>query len=499
MKNFILIFFLFSTVFLSGQEKPDRWCGTDFNQKMQKQLDDFVRDYYKNNNYERAAGVMKYIPVTLHLVARDDGEGHLTQEKAVLNMCVLNEQFAQANADLYFYIYQMQIVPNTAMSLGDAGDVGLYMNNQSLNIFIVNELPGLCGYYQPGGDFIYLNDACMGEDNSTFAHEMGHMLSLPHTFFGWEYEYEDYECNTQAPVNVGWNETELVDGSNCLDAGDRFCDTPPDFLAYRWNCDNDGFSSNCPHIDANGTPFLADGRFIMSYSDDNCALMNTGFSPDQVAAMHYNIDTERSNLILFNPTWTEISDSIQLLSPINDEQLEYRNWVRFEWAPVAGANRYLLQAKPGDLNNVSHHLDTIVEGTVFEDKQILLRDRIYKWRVQPLNEGFFCAPFSEYETFFTSDVIATNEISHITSFNIFPNPILKGENISISLNSEQEDNVQIQIVDVSGRILIEKNNIRIKHGENNLSMDPDPLSSGLYFIKIQNNNNRILTDKIFIQ
>jgi hypothetical protein len=58
-----------------------------------------------------------------------------------------------------------------------------------------------------GGGIVMLKDAGF----MTLAHEMGHYFGLPHTFEG-----------------AGMIGAELVDGSNCLTAGDGICDTPAD-------------------------------------------------------------------------------------------------------------------------------------------------------------------------------------------------------------------------------------------------------------------------------
>ena len=83
---------------------------------------------------------------------------------------------------------------------------------------------------------------------------------------------------------MGWGEVqavERVDGVNCDIAGDGFCDTPADYLNYRWNCNNQGLS-NVTQTDPLGEKLKSDGSLIMSYSSDVCSYR---FSEEQIAAM----------------------------------------------------------------------------------------------------------------------------------------------------------------------------------------------------------------------
>lgn len=68
----------------------------------------------------------------------------------------------------------------------------------------------ICGYAYLSGpnDRVIMDNDC-GDNTSTLAHELGHYFSLLHT-------------------HSTSNGDELVDGSNCLNAGDLFCDTPAD-------------------------------------------------------------------------------------------------------------------------------------------------------------------------------------------------------------------------------------------------------------------------------
>jgi len=96
---------------------------------------------------------------------------------------------------------------------------------------------------------------------NTLAHELGHALGIYHphtTLFG----------------------RELVDGSNCQEAGDLICDTPADPNLY------DKVTSSCRYtkfeLDSIGMPYVPNTQLIMSYSLKSC---RNSFSPQQVEKM----------------------------------------------------------------------------------------------------------------------------------------------------------------------------------------------------------------------
>lgn len=82
------------------------------------------------------------------------------------------------------------------------------------------------------------------------------------------------------------------------------------------------------------------------------------------------------------------------------------------------------------------------------------------------------------------------------SFNemsLFPNPTSELMNVTITLNKSEV--VEFQVIDITGKLvkilLIDK----IKAGKNNFSFSTDPLSNGIYFLKITSATKEILTQK----
>jgi hypothetical protein len=146
-----------------------------------------------------------------------------------------------------------------------------------------NEDGGLCGrgsFTTSSPQGVAMNNGCTGtSDNpSTFPHELGHFFDLFHT----------HETAFGA---------ELVDGSNCGSAGDKFCDTPADpGLDEGTNVNS---FPNCSYYgsatDGNGDSYNPDTSQLMSYAPKQC---RDSWSPEaeaKVVATLLNLRPELLN------------------------------------------------------------------------------------------------------------------------------------------------------------------------------------------------------------
>lgn len=132
-------------------------------------------------------------------------------------------------------------------------------------------------YLPPSADRIVLSK--LGGtlfDSKVFIHEMGHYLGLYHT---------------HGKTNNGTTD-ELVNGSNCLTAGDDVCDTPADPNVYNTT------TSNCVYFgtaqDLNQQSFLPDVGNHMCYAPKQC---RNHFSVGQMNRMAYTAFTDRAYLL----------------------------------------------------------------------------------------------------------------------------------------------------------------------------------------------------------
>ncbi|MBU6341214.1 MAG: hypothetical protein KGS48_06930 [Bacteroidetes bacterium] len=143
--------------------------------------------------------------------------------------------------------------------------VRAYHSDYRLNMYFVSIIPDFCGLASgsnadPVKSGVFIKKSCVSP--RTFAHELGHLFSLLHTFEG---------------------QNELVNGSNCATAGDQICDTPAD--PYKLYDILPAYVENCKFIfqgkDANNEYYLPDLGNIMSYYECNTC----GFTWGQLKRM----------------------------------------------------------------------------------------------------------------------------------------------------------------------------------------------------------------------
>ena len=96
-----------------------------------------------------------------------------------------------------------------------------------------------------------------------------------------------------------------------------------------------------------------------------------------------------------------------------------------------------------------------------------------------------------YETLVTGidETTAQNSVS----FNVFPNPI--NSNPCIELYLEKETLVQISILDIHGRLVTNIHQQEFHSGKNQMTLNADKLSPGIYFCQLQI-GNEVITKKM---
>ncbi|MCB0509497.1 MAG: hypothetical protein KDC82_01955, partial [Bacteroidetes bacterium] len=236
------VLFLLSVLLSTGAfSQNTSWCGTEISAEWMQAFYNRDKSHLtlKNGNYPEVV-----IPIEYHIVGDNNGNGYYSLEDLFRAHCELQELYNEAN--IKFYITEIEYINNTNYYNGNntSGLFQSYNNSNACNVFFVSSMDGVCGYsYVPenwdgsgwsgpnrGG--VMLANNCMDPGNTTYRHEMGHYLNLPHTFYGWE--GENAPSSTQnAPNSINGTPVERADGSNCENSGDGFCDTPPDYISDR--------------------------------------------------------------------------------------------------------------------------------------------------------------------------------------------------------------------------------------------------------------------------
>lgn len=473
----LLLFIPLLTGLLSLQAQT-QYCGTIQTEEDLQWLRNHQLNYVPTE--DNRGGTTYYIPVKVHIVGTDEGTGYYNLSYMYTQFCELNEHYAATG--FQFYIYgDLDYIDNTDYYIHDWFDGEDMMDNNNIsdvvNIYFVSDPAGNCGYFSPSDDGVAVAKSCAMPGGTTIAHEFGHFFSLPHTFYGWEWGTPDD------------NDQEWVNGDNCNFTADGFCDTPPDYLPYRWNCP--GPLQTDPH----GETFYSDGTFYMSYSNDECT---DKFSEEQQDAMRANLLGPRNDMLDFpEPTYVDITETPVLLAPEDMATNTYMNYTYIGWTAVEGATQYHLQlAYNSTFSAVA--FDIVTTNNYYEAKD-LLGDKKYYWRVRPLAPLNTCEPTSESRSFTTgnsfSAIAETSIFDHLT---VFPNPATAGGNVTLSYRSSVGFDGTAAILDITGK-QISQQNIAVIGGAASISLNLPEIAEGIYFIKLSNDKQSELIEFMVTQ
>jgi hypothetical protein len=443
-----------------------------------------------------------YVPVTVFLVGSDNNTGYWGTENAFRAICEMNEQFEQAH--IRFYLQPgdgIRFLANSSWNdhdwSGGSDMIDANYVSDRLNAFVVSNPAGNCGYSWQ--DVIVLGKNCSSAGNGTWAHEAGHHFSLPHTFYGWE--GSEVNWSQPAPDEINGANVERTDGSNCQNAGDFFCDTPPDYISDRWNCNAEGKSGTEQH-DPAGVPFRSDGTLFMSYSNDNC--MNR-FSAEQIEAMRWNIQTEHEsyldNYASTDPALlVDLPDDavVQPLSPIDTAVVQYNN-VTLTWEPVPGATYYDVEVSPRP-NMTPKLVNRMVSytNTLEVPATSLPNNRLLYWRVRAFSEWDVCQPNDQapIAVFQTANLVATNELERTAVAELSPNPVFAGAPATLFIATDDVQDAALLILDPAGRTVY-RQAVRLTDGENRLALPTELLRAGVYVVALQNEKG-VITKRLSI-
>lgn len=454
------------------------------------------------DTYAKNFGTILYVPMTLHVLGDNDGGGYFSMTNTLNAFCELNEQMAESEIQ-FFLAGDINYINNTdwydhATVL--EGAAMMFENNvaNTLNTYIVSDPAGNCGYNLPYAG-IALAKSCATSGNRTWAHEVGHNLSLPHPFLGWEGGIGHdgtmpANFNEPAPTTVVYDYTyfqdtliidtmiidtayvEYVDGRNCDIAADGFCDTSPDYIAQGWSCNGNDVSP-LQQKDPDGVSFRSDGTLIMSYSDDNCQIR---FSPEQIAAMRANLIDEKPELISQETPQEQIVEEIVPQVPLDDEIAQFDN-AYFEWTTVADAEQYLVQISRLPSFSIKDEYVVDANSLIVDN---LEADKTYYWRVRGFNHYSFCADFTDnirFEAAMISDISDVTDLSHLS---LRPNLMSAGQAVTLSIHAEQALHLDVKVYEVSGKMLFQYQ-VQTGVGSQDIALPTEGLLRGLYFVNVE--------------
>lgn len=348
-------------------------CGTEMTKEEHAQYLQHLEAYKKASSTQKiAAGEIMYIPVTFHVITKDDGTGGVELDQILEGIKYMNLHFG--NAEIQFYTCgPVNYVPSTGMydyvdSVSTSHLPTTYDVAETINIIYHNTLY-LSGFgyaggfaYYPGGPLrIHMSRS---SDKYTLAHEMGHFWGLPHTF--------NNSANTDLSLR------ELVTrgtGANCTTAGDAICDTPADPYVHK---ESKGYFQDCIYTDtlydSNGDRFAPMLNNVMSYyAGCNTETFTTG-QMDVVSS--YKTTSYRS---VWKSTCAGIAAPTNLMATADEKYGLVLTWND----NASGELGYILEVSEGNTDNF-RAVDIFPENTQTAIWGDLNSYTQYYFRVKPL-------------------------------------------------------------------------------------------------------------------
>ncbi len=426
-----------------------------------------------------------FVPLQIFNVGDNRGRGQYNLHDLYETLCTLNEDFKASRIQFYLEsdienISNSELNAHTEYWVVDS-IMSVHNKSNRINCYIVSNPAGNCGYYTYASDAIALSKSCLGKQSHTWAHEIGHFLGLPHTFFGWENIRYNSIIKTIEYQSRVFTNIETVDRDNCHSQADNFCDTPPDYLSYRWNCNASGFS-NQQMRDINDSIFVADGTLFMSYAIDHCMKR---FSAAQIAAMRSNLLNLRNRLMRPNVVAApKLSSEIEVFSPENKTTIFYKNIV-FKWLEIPHAKYYLFRISR------TPSFSLVVKNLVLQSNEVwidsLTPNANFYWQVKAINDFDFCGATSVVSSFKTDALSDTKDDYSTEHIGLFPNPIDPGAVLQVFFRGDRDRDVRITIADLSGKTISSVSSPIFKNGTYVFPVEHQV--KGVYVVQISTSSN----------
>ncbi len=291
----LFLFLLISAGRSVQAQSPEMFCQTIL--PSPPEVDSLVARHVAFQNQYNPGGPipllagLRIIPVQFHIVTLDNGMGGIMEADLLTELAVVNTHF-QAAGLVFVACDAANVINSTELSdiVGDDESDAMAMTYNIpnvVNIYLVNSaeddfMNAACGWayysssvFTTGNDYALVVNSC-ATNSSTMSHELGHYFDLFHT----------HETSFGA---------ELVNGMNCMTAGDKMCSTPADpnlSGLVDAMCNYTGMG-----VDANGDMYTPSTINLMSYSTKAC---RTTFTAEQLAKITYTANTTRAYISPIN-------------------------------------------------------------------------------------------------------------------------------------------------------------------------------------------------------
>ncbi|MEO6167337.1 MAG: YCF48-related protein [Chitinophagales bacterium] len=165
-----------------------------------------------------------------------------------------------------------------------------------------------------------------------------------------------------------------------------------------------------------------------------------------------------------------------------------------QWDAVPGAVGYKIIYHPNG------NPAGIKKPSTFNSKEItgLIPNTTYKWSVQTIcsNGPVVASTFIIGPDFTTLPQRLSEELNLTTNMQVYPNPAADFATITFTLDNESP--VNVRLVDLNGKVLLEIENAVYAEGSHQLSFNSNTLSTGLYLLQLTTSTN-VVTKKFIVE
>jgi len=492
-------------------------CGTTGNEVMER-LQQNKQSLYNTPIIPRS---IRYLPVKFHIVSKTDGSGGVPEAQVFDMLCTVNADFSAMNLQFYIKDGDFNYLANSAVYdlILDSDHPDATVNptiirnimrankdNDALNIWMVKDIildadntGNILGFYSNADDWVVMLNNEVRGSSITLSHELGHFFSLPHPFNGWESDPYDAEKHGN-PVQTnspGFNPfqiipTEKMDGSNCEVAGDRICDTPPDYNFAGISC---SWSEEIQ--DPTGTIVNPEEKLTMGYFP--CSKDDYFFTDMQQQLMIQDAASSNRNYLAAAPdlVTTTLQESTTLVFPSSNEVLTYYQNLELEWTAIAGATQYMIEVDRLP-TFVFQKQAFFVKDANFLELNNLEPGKKYYWRVKPYNNYSTCQPFTSALAFTTGDSpTAVRDIDFISKWNLSPNPLTISQPLQLGFTAEKAFDANIRLFSLNGQEVTPLQSFRFQAGVNQVAVAVPNLKNGVYLVAMESAEG-VRTERIII-
>lgn len=157
------------------------------------------------------------------------------------------------------------------------------------------------------------------------------------------------------------------------------------------------------------------------------------------------------------------------------------------WTPYVTADTFLIRYS---VNGTTNYLWKKIPGTGGNGTTLLglSPNTTYQWQVRSVCNANPLSSYSAPATFGTLLRVRKPEVA-LNELSVYPNPA--SDKVSVKFNFNESKTSTLEVFDLSGRMVYSES-IATEVGENIVELDLSSLSSGTYFLKLENEMARII-------